>query len=210
MISEASLAALRKEVGASLSERRFLHTLGVERAALEIGRHCLPNKLSELSAAAILHDAAKELPKEDQLGFMMASGVDFTDEDYASEALYHAFCAPAYIRERLPKFATDEIVSSVFLHTSGGEDMTVFDEIIFLADFVEDGRKYDACREIREELFSALAAEEKLEGKRSILRFQVFRVIDFTIYYLQRKGSNVNSRMLMARTSIGSKIIADL
>ena len=97
-----------------------------------------------------------------------------------------------------------------FLHTSGGEDMTVFDEIIFLADFVEDGRKYDACREIREELFSALAAEEKLEGKRSILRFQVFRVIDFTIYYLQRKGSNVNSRMLMARTSIGSKIIADL
>ena len=155
MISEASLAALRTEVGASLSERRFLHTLGVEHAALEIGRHCLPNKLSELSAAAILHDAAKELPKEDQLGFMMASGIDFTDEDYASEALYHAFCAPAYIRERFPKFATDEIVSSVFLHTSGGEDMTVFDEVIFLAvSFSRAGRSPSCGNRVRKSVIA--------------------------------------------------------
>ncbi len=210
MISETSLAGLRKEVGATLSEKRFLHTLGVERAAVDIGRHCLPDRLTELSAAAILHDAAKELPREEQLGFMRGSDVAFTDEDFASETLYHAFCAPAFIKERFPEFATDEIISAVFLHTSGGEAMSVFDEIIFLADFVEDGREYNACKTIREDLFSALDGETDIDKKIKILHFQVLRVIDFTVNYLQKRERPVNSRMLLARNSIIEKIIAEL
>ena len=153
MITDEMLFTLRGEIQTLLSHARYLHTLGVERAALEIGKHCLSDKLSDLSAAALLHDIAKEIPVDAQLKLMHESGIAFTEEDYRSESLYHAFCAPQIVKEKFPSFATEAILSAVFLHTSGGENMTLFDEIIFLADFVEDGRKYDSCKEIREELF---------------------------------------------------------
>ena len=53
MIEEKELDALRSEVADILSDKRFLHSLGVERAALDIGKHCLPDKLAELSASEL-------------------------------------------------------------------------------------------------------------------------------------------------------------
>ena len=206
MIRVAELDALRAEMSEILSERRFSHSLGVERAALEIGRHCLPDKLSELSAAALLHDVAKEASREDQLAAMYRSGVEFTDEDYSSAALYHSFAAPQIVKERFPHFATDEILSAIFTHTSGGEAMTIFDEIIFIADFVDDTRPYDACKMAREKLFSDLEAAKTREDKVCALHKSVISVIDFTIDYLENKGKSVNSRMLLAKSALEGKI----
>ena len=67
MITEEKLALLRAEVELRLSTRRFSHTLGVERAAREIGAHCLPDKIAALSAAALLHDVTKTYDVEKQL-----------------------------------------------------------------------------------------------------------------------------------------------
>ena len=206
MIGEKELQTLRSDVAEALSEKRFLHSLGVERAAIEIGKHCLPSKLNELSAAAILHDVAKELPKEEQLYAMRRCGYELTDEDYSSEALYHSFAAPYIIKERYADFATEDILSSVFMHTSGGDSMTIFDEIIFIADFVEDTRSYDACKVARKKLFDELSSAETLEDKRNALHRSVIDVIDFTVKYLEDKGKAVNSRMLLAKSAVQSKI----
>lgn len=207
MITEETLISLRNAVEVRLSARRFAHTLGVERAARKIGAHCLPDKIAELSAAALLHDAAKELPRDEQLALMRSSGINFSDEDYASEALYHAFVAPVVVKTDFSELASEEILSAVFLHTSGGADMSVFDEIIFLADFVEDGREYDACREIGKQLFWGLEREKNTNEKLRVLHHHVLLVIDFTINYLEKKGRNVNKRMLLARNAILSKLL---
>ena len=207
MITEEKLSLLRAQVESRLSARRFAHTLGVERAAREIGVHCLPDKIAELSAAALLHDVAKELSCDEQLALMRNSGIDFSDEDYVSEALYHAFVAPDVVRSEFSDFATDEILSAVFSHTSGGANMSVFDEIIFLADFVEDGREYASCRDVRKQLFDRLEATRDTTQKLQVLHNHVLLVIDFTINYLEEKGRNVNKRMFLARNAIASKLL---
>ncbi len=207
MITETSLEILREKVSALLSDKRFAHTLGVERAARELGKHCLPDSIPELAAAALLHDIAKELSKDEQVAIMRKSGIAFTDEDYASEPLYHAFSAPTVIKEQFPEFATENVLSAVLFHTSADANMSLFDEIIFIADFIEDGRKYDACREARRDLLSSLEGETDVEKKLRILHLSVLRVIDFTVKYLEDKGKAVNSRMLLARKSIARKLI---
>lgn len=207
MINETSLDALREKISVILSEKRFAHTLGVERAVRELGAHFLPDSVLELAAAALLHDVAKELTKDEQVAIMRRGGMAFTDEDYASKPLYHAFAAPTVIRERFPEFATENVLSAVLFHTSADADMSLFDEIIFIADFIEEGRKYDACREARKELLSALEDEANIEKKLRILHFAVLRVIDFTVKYLENEGKTVNSRMILARKSIASKLI---
>jgi len=208
MITSDSLKSLRDEISSRLSKKRYTHTLGVERAARILGTYCLPERILELSAAALLHDIAKELPRHEQLRLMDQSEQSFSEEDFESEALFHAFAAPVVIKAEFPEFATKDILSSVFLHTSGGENMSLFDEIIFLADFVEDGREYDACRELRAELFHALENADNIEERCKILHYSVLRVIDFTIYYLRENKKQINGRMLLARSAIADKLIS--
>ena len=184
MICADRIEKLRGEVGERLSDKRYAHTLGVERAAIQIGEYCLPDKITELAVAALLHDVAKEMPREDQLAAMERSGIAFTAEDYDSQALYHAFAACVLVREEFSDIATDDILSAVFKHTSGDAGMSVFDEILFIADFVEDGREYVACKEIRNLLFSRLSAAESREECLKILHLMVIKVIDFTFKYM--------------------------
>ena len=206
MICSDRIEQLRAEVKSRLSEKRFAHTLGVERAAVEIGKYCLPDQISELSVAALLHDIAKEMPRESQLAAMERSGVDFTPEDYSSFALYHAFAAFVVVREEFSDLATDDILSAVFKHTSGDSQMTDFDEIIFIADFVEDGREYPACRETRLRFLLRLAEANSSAECRQILHSTVIEVINFTLKYLEGKGKTPNSRMLLAKRAVLAKM----
>lgn len=206
MICADRIEKLREEVGARLSDKRYTHTLGVERAAARIGKYCLPDKISELSVAALLHDVAKEMPRDVLFAAMERSSVDFTAEDYSSYALYHAFAASVIIREEFSDLATDEILLAVFKHTSGDSQMSDFDEIIFVADFVEDGREYETCREIRESLFERLSAATSYSECLQALHSTVVEIIDFTIKYLEDKGKSVNSRMLLAKKAVLAKM----
>ena len=84
--------------------------------------------------------------------------------------------------------------------------MSVFDEIIFIADFVEDGREYAACKEIRNLLFSRLSAAESREECLKTLHLMVVEVIDFTFKYLEERGKSVNGRMILAKKAVLAKI----
>ena len=51
-----SITSLRLKVKDRLSEKRYVHTLGVEKMARHLGTILLSDRLNELSAAALLHD----------------------------------------------------------------------------------------------------------------------------------------------------------
>ena len=206
MIGAHRIVELRSAVAARISDKRFAHTLGVERAAVRLGEYCLPDKISELSVAALLHDVAKEMPRDEQLVAMGRSGVDFTAEDYGSFALYHAFAAPVIICEEFSDLALEDILSAVFKHTSGDSQMSTFDEIIFVADFVEDGREYSACKEIRNKLFSQISIDKSSAERIQILHSTVVEIMDFTLKYLEEKGKSANSRMILAKKAVLAKM----
>ena len=55
-INEEMLDTLRQRVGTGMSEKRYRHTLGVEREIARLGEIYLPDRIQELRAAALLHD----------------------------------------------------------------------------------------------------------------------------------------------------------
>jgi predicted HD superfamily hydrolase involved in NAD metabolism len=188
--TESDLSDLRERVKGMLGEKRFSHTLGVERAASRLARVLIPEREAEARAAAILHDAAKELSRDEQRA-LLSDTDGLTQEDLSSEKLYHAFCAPALIKRDFPEFAREGILSAVFRHTSGESDMSVLDLIIFVADFIEDGREYSACRELREKLYRAL--DEGADPERA-LKCAALDELIFTESYLNSRGERLNSR----------------
>ena len=127
---------LKAAVEARMSQKRFLHTLGVVKAARQLGEELMPEKIQSLTVAAHLHDIAKELPTEELLTLSSEYGYVTTEEDMNSPQVLHSFAAPAVIKRDFPEYASEEILSAVFKHTTGDGEMSVFDEIIFLSDLI--------------------------------------------------------------------------
>jgi predicted HD superfamily hydrolase involved in NAD metabolism len=141
--TENQIDFLRLEVGKRLSAKRFSHTLGVERMAVKIGEKCLPDRIDELRVAALLHDISKEYSEAEHLELIKTYNFSLSDEDLASPQLWHSITAPFVVMRDFPEFRGEDILSAVRNHTVGAPSMSVFDEIILLSDYIEDGRRYE-------------------------------------------------------------------
>lgn len=206
MISDKDIAELEKQISERLSAQRFSHTLGVMRSAELLGSYCLPHKIDELRAAALLHDVAKELSREEQIRLITDGGGSLTDEDMLSAPVLHSFAAPFAVKRDFPFFATEDILSAVRFHTVGDVNMSLFDEIIFLADFIEDTRSYEACIALRSELLTSLSVGEQKSNQRELHKAAI-KMIDFTVKYLENKGRHVHSNMLSAKKMLECKLL---
>ena len=205
IFSQDELSRLEERVGIALSEHRFLHTLGVKRAALRLGDGLLSrDDLSELSAAALLHDIAKEMPLE-ELHSLVRREFHAIPEVELIPAVLHSYAAPVVIKRDFPEFATEKILSATYSHTLGRPEMTPFDKIIFIADYVEDGRVWYACRALSEKLFSGYNTLDA-DGKIKRINEAILESIDNTIISLRERGARCSEQMLLTRASILTEI----
>lgn len=200
------LSSLRDAVKKLLSKERFIHTLGVEQAAECIGERVLPERISELRAAALLHDVTKCLTKDEHFRYIRLGNVKLTDEDYKTVNAYHSFSAPGFIKENLPLFSTQDILDAVFNHTLGAPDMNLFSTVIFIADYVEEGRQYDDCRKVREFLYNALKKSFDKAGAIRALRCACVMSIEYTEHSLALRGIEINSKTIITKNSLKAMI----
>ncbi len=154
----------------NLSEKRFLHTLGVaetaEALAKRWGADC-----SKAFLAGLVHDCAKELPFEKTLNLLEKSGHRITWLEKSASGILHAPLG-AILAKSLFGIDDESVLNAVKYHTTGRENMTVLEKIVYIADFIEPGREYSESSELRK------LAEVDLD--RAALRETDF-VIKFTI-----------------------------
>ena len=163
IFSNESLQKLEKSVATRMSEKRFLHTLGVKSAAEFIAGFIPELDNSELSAAALLHDIAKELSASDTMG-IIAGMNQITEADLVCQSVHHSLVAPVVICRDFPEYKTKNILSAVKNHTTGAPDMSIFDEVIFLSDYIEEGRSYPSCVSVRRAFYEGIdRADDKLD-----------------------------------------------
>ena len=62
--TKTELLTLESSVKSRMSEKRFNHTLGVVSFAKMLAERILPSKVTQIIAAAYLHDIAKEIDRE--------------------------------------------------------------------------------------------------------------------------------------------------
>lgn len=148
-ITEQALNVLRAEIGATMSAYRFAHTLGVEEEAAEIAKWYLPQNITDIRAAALLHDITKECTVEEQIALCRRYGLAVTEMDLASPKILHAKTAAAVIADRYPAFASREIIDAVGKHTTGAREMSLFAKILYLADYTEKTRRFPDCVRLR-------------------------------------------------------------
>ena len=184
-----------------MSERRWAHTLGVKDAALALGKFLLPGEDEKIFAASILHDIAKEKSTEEQCELIRQYGIYVSDEDLRTKPAIHAPAGAALIMRDFPDLATDDILSAVANHTLGAPDMSLMDKIIYIADYIEDGRTAAPCIQVRDFIYDNLTADDISYNTRVVNR-AIVMAIEFTEQYLKSKGFEMNTRSIDTKMAL--------
>ena len=208
-MNKIDFSTLDAIVRASMSEKRYIHTLGVVKASEWLAGIFLPDRIDEIRCASYLHDIAKELDGERTAELLpLLDSLDgryrLTDEDRATSSALHSFLGAVLIKERLSEYYTPDIFSAVFFHTLGSHDMSLFERIVYLSDFIEENRSYSSCRETRDFLLSSLNRDMMLEEKIQALNKAVYLTCKFTVESLEKKGLAINSRTLLTKSAFSS------
>ncbi len=151
--SEEMLSYLRESVKNEMGEKRYFHTLEVEKMAARLGEIYAPEHISMLRAAALLHDITKERTTEEHIVICENAGEIVSIGDRKAPKMFHSRTAALVIPTKYPDFNTPEIISAVRYHTTGKENMTLAEKIIYLADYIDMSRKYGDCVALREFFF---------------------------------------------------------
>ncbi|MFC0188106.1 bis(5'-nucleosyl)-tetraphosphatase (symmetrical) YqeK [Fictibacillus aquaticus] len=163
-----------------LTEHRYIHTLGVEKAAVELaGKYGAD--IEKARIAAILHDYAKFRPKEEMQAIVRQSSLPDDLLLYGTELLH----APvgAMLLEKEAGIKDKEILSAVSYHTTGRDSMTLLEKVIFLADYIEPNRIFPGVDEVRELAETSLekASLKALQNTILFLMKQNQLIYPFTI-----------------------------
>lgn len=198
-VTDAMLDSLRERVKPYMNgkEYRYAHTLGVERECKALGELLLPEKINKLRASALLHDITKVLGAEEQLKLCDDLGIKYGKRDLMSPKLFHARTASELIKRDFPEFADDEIISAVRYHTTGRRGMTLFEGIVYLADYIEETRTFEECKELRRCFWGAVEKGEK--PVMSIYYDTMIKSFDFSIEGLLSDGSPIDPDTVDAR-----------
>ncbi len=184
-----TLAELREYVKKTLPEKRYLHTLAVERETVYLSSLICPEFEEELSRCALLHDLTKYLTLEEH----MALSDSFDENDLKSPETLHAVTGAQKARSM-----GESMWCTIESHTTGKADMSVFEMIIFIADYIEETRTHPSCIAQRELLHKALEGTENKRERIAQLRLSTLRILDSTVSYLKQKDVFIHPRTLDA------------
>lgn len=191
-------------VKSRMGEKRFAHTLGVVKMADYLGAKCLPDMRKELVYAAYLHDITKELSDSEQNELLLQCGFELTDSERLSKPIHHSYTAPIVILRDFPEYATENVLSAVLKHTVLDPDMSLFDEIIYVADFIEENRTYTACIDMRDYVLSSVS--DNISDNVMLIHRATLKIIDFTLDFIKRKNLFVIDKTLLAKEALERKI----
>lgn len=210
IFSDEMISELESEVKKKISSHRYVHTIGVKNAAVKIAEHCYSGDISEIIVAALLHDISKEYSVAEQLDMIRTSKFNISDTDLMSEVVFHAFTAPVVIEREFNNYATKSVLSAVFNHTTGSPDMSLFDEIIFVADYVEDGRSYSSCVNVRNDLYAAFSEARDKEECIMHLHNATIAALEHTILQIVKNKQVLNERTVATRNAFLARVPAPL
>lgn len=150
----------------NMPEKRLIHTLGVRSTAVQLASK-YGASMQAAGVAAMLHDIAKPLTLAQMQSLSQEYGLSVPKDIYGDENLLHGPLGAALAQREL-NITDAQILSAIACHTTGKPDMTILEQIIYLADAIEPNRRpYPGLEEIRALAQTDLSAAVLLSMRRT-------------------------------------------
>ena len=174
----ADIKKIRKKMEKTLDPKRFEHTLGVAYAAAALAM-CYQVDIYKAQIAGLLHDCAKCLSDEKKLSICEKHNMQITEIEQRNPFLLHAK-AGSFITMNKFHIHDRDIINAILNHTTGRPDMSPLEKIIYIADYIEPGRKQAPnLTEIRRLAFKDLD-------------LALVKILSDTLEYLKESGTEID------------------
>ncbi len=195
MITTERIHEIKERISNFVSEKRMKHTLAVAEEAKKIASlyKMSRQECEKMYIAGLLHDITKECPFEKQLELCRKFGEAWSESDEKSPKVFHSVTGALMARELFPDIADDFICLAIRSHTTGREDMTLGEKILYLADYIEPTRTFSDCVELRKMFYNT--NDFSIEHLDKIL----LASFDMTLTSLISDGSYIHEKTVCAR-----------
>ncbi|MBQ9140469.1 MAG: bis(5'-nucleosyl)-tetraphosphatase (symmetrical) YqeK [Lachnospiraceae bacterium] len=122
-----------------LDGKRYEHTLGVAYTAAALAMR-YDVDIEAAIVAGLLHDCAKCLSDEKKLSICEKHHLNVSDVERKNPSLLHAKVGGFLAMEEY-HIEDIDIINAILNHTTGRPGMSELEKIIFIADYMEPGRK---------------------------------------------------------------------
>lgn len=148
---------------------------------------------TRLTRAAMLHDVTKQLSTEEQVALLQQYGEEPTPHELASPKTLHARTAALLLRHTCPDWADNGICRAIAVHTTGDTQMTLFDWLLYLADYIEPLRTFPDCVKLRELFYGGIRDGR---DKYRVLYEVLLLSFEMTIGALEAEGAPIHPTTL--------------
>ena len=168
------LRAMAALIKAKLSKKRYVHSVNVAEAAKALALKWGADP-ERAYLAGLLHDCCKELPYEEQKELMLGGPFPVSDAEWHAKPVWHGIAAASFMHAELG-ISDSEVLSAARWHTVAHANMTLLEEIVYMADLISAERSYRDVEHFRKLAFADL--------KKAMLE-----ALQFSIDSVVRKGT---------------------
>ncbi len=175
----------------NLSEKRFLHS---RRTAETAEKQCMLNGFDTVKGrtAGLLHDIAREHDDSQIFKLVEKDGYGISSIEREYPVLLHGRAGGVLASEKLG-INDEEILEAVRWHTTGRQGMSGLTSILYVADYIEPGRKH-------------VDNEFRLKIREMHLDRLVMEVVKSSIAYCRMKGYSVAEQTFMLYHDLEKKV----
>lgn len=181
-----------------LPQRRFNHVMGVRDTAVKLAERYSASKKAA-ATAALLHDCAKNMENEELLQIVRKGGYEPDFVQVNAPQLLHSVAAIIIAKEKM-NIIDEDILNAVRYHTTGRENMSLLEKIIYIADYIEPSRNFPEVEYFREKAFLNLdetlleALENSIKyvvGKKDLLHPDTVLARNFMLIHIKKDKSEI-------------------
>ncbi len=183
----SEIKKLRKQMKKVLEPKRYEHTLGVAYTAATLAM-VYGEDVDKALTAGMLHDCAKCMEFQKQIKICEKNHMVLSDAEREKDSrLIHAKSGSVLAKE-IYGVEDDDILNAISYHTTGRPGMSSLEKIIYIADYIEPGRR--AGRRSSPDYAGSLMDVRKMAYRN--LDEALFKILGDILAYLKEEGGTID------------------
>lgn len=144
---------LKEDLKIVLSDSRYNHSISVMNMCEALASRYNAN-VKKAKLVGLMHDMAKDMTKEEKIQYVKNNNIECSLIEEKIVEILHGKIAADICKKRYQ--FDEEMCTAIKYHTTGKENMTLLEKILFIADKIDETRNYEGVEDLRELAFEDL------------------------------------------------------
>ena len=160
-----------EKLNTMLKPKRLEHSINVAKCAIKLSEIYGYDK-EKAYLAGLVHDCAKYFTKEQIDSYVEKYNIELDPLEVDNIALSHSIIGSFAIQDVF-NIQDMDIINAVRYHTTGRENMSILEKIIFMADMIEEGRSFPGVDHLRELSFNKQLDKALITSFNNTIKFVI-------------------------------------